>query len=261
MNYNMYAGAFLGTVFVVMTLSMTSGAIFHTEEPEQEAFAIIVDESAATAAAPEEEEALGAIAPLLASADVGAGENAFRKCSACHNDEPGGANKVGPNLWGIIMSPAGSVDGFSYSAAMQAYAAEGNVWDFEALNRFIAAPRDYIDGTSMGFAGISRESERADLIAYLRTTADNPVDLPDPNAAPVEDASMETEEVIDAAPEAQEEPVADEVPAEPATDATPEAMEGDAADAPVVDEVPAEEAVIEDPEAEPAAEETETPAE
>lgn len=178
MNYNLYAGAFLGTVFIAMTLGIASDGIFHEEEPEQQGFAIIVEEGTSTAVAAAEEEELGEIGPLLASADIAKGESAFRKCSACHNDEAGAANKVGPNLWGVVNRVAGAYPDFNYSSALTEYASDGKAWDFEALNRFLYKPKDYIPGTSMGFAGLSRESERADLIAYLRTTADNPVPLP-----------------------------------------------------------------------------------
>lgn len=178
MNYNLYAGAFLGTVFVAMTLGIVSDGIFSEDAPEQQGFAIVVEEGTATAAAAPEEEALGEISPLLASADAAKGEGVFRKCGACHNDAAGAANKVGPNLWGVVNRVAASYPDFSYSAALTEYAADGAIWDYEALNRFLYKPKDYIPGTTMGFAGLSRESERADLIAYLRTTADEPAPLP-----------------------------------------------------------------------------------
>lgn len=177
MNYNLYAGAFLATVFVMMTVGMVGDGIFHTQTPEQQGFAIIVEESVASAE-PEEEEALPPIAPLLASADVAAGENVFKKCAACHNKAAGAANKVGPNLWNIVDGAAGAHPDFKYSSALAAYGAEGNVWDYEALNRFLLKPKAYISGTSMGFVGLAKEQDRANLIAYLRTTADSPAPLP-----------------------------------------------------------------------------------
>jgi len=189
MNTTMYAGAFLGTVFVVMTVGIASDAIFSHHAPEQEGFAIIVEEGEGTAVA--EEEVAVPIAVLLASADASNGASVFRKCQSCHNIEDGAAHKTGPNLWNIVGKEVGLYDEFRYSQAMVAYAEGGTVWDFDSLNNFLAAPKDYIDGTSMSFAGLRRDGERADLIAWLATQNDSPVALPEPEAAPAEEAAAE----------------------------------------------------------------------
>ena len=178
MNYNLYAGAFLATVFVVMTVGIASDAIYHVEEPETQGYAIAVAEGGAAPAEEAVEEEAAPIGPQLASADVAAGANVFKKCASCHNAEAGGSNKTGPNLWNVVGAVPGVHEGFKYSSAMVAYGAEGKVWDFEALNRFLTKPRAYIDGTTMGFAGLNKEEERINLIAWLREQADNPVPLP-----------------------------------------------------------------------------------
>jgi cytochrome c len=82
---------------------------------------------------------------------------------------------VGPDLWGVVGRPKASVAGFNYSAAMKA---KGGTWTIDDLNHFIANPRTYIAGTNMTFAGIPRESERADVIVYLNSLSDNPAPLP-----------------------------------------------------------------------------------
>lgn len=231
---NMGVGALLGTVFVLMTVSITSEGIFHAEVPEKEGYAIVAEAAsegeagADTAAAAETP-----IATLLASADAAAGETVFKKCVSCHTADKGGANKVGPNLFGIVERPVASHEGFGYSAAMTEFAQGGAVtWTYDNLSHFLAAPKKFIPGTAMGFAGLKKEDERANLIAYLRTLADTPVALPaaDAAAAPAEAAPADAA-ATEAAPAA---PAADAAPAEaaPAAPATEAAPATDAAPAP-----------------------------
>ena len=182
---NMGVGALLGTVFVLMSVSIASEGIFHSEAPEKEGFAIVAAEGAAEGgeeAAGAGEAAVTPIATLLASADAGAGEAVFKKCQACHSGEKGGPNKVGPDLWDIVNRPVGAHEGFSYSAGMKTFAEGGKVWDFDHLNHFLMAPKKYVAGAAMGFAGLKKDDERANLIAYLRTLSDNPAPLPSPSA-------------------------------------------------------------------------------
>ncbi|MFP1630128.1 c-type cytochrome [Zhengella sp. ZM62] len=177
---NKFIGATLGTVFVVFSLAIASDAIFATHAPETPGYVIEVAEDAG-GAAPEAPADTGPepVAPLLASADLGAGESVFKKCASCHTVEKGGANKVGPNLWGVVGRPVASHEGFSYSGAMQEYSQGQSVnWEYKNLNAFLAAPKKYISGTSMGFAGLKKVDERANLIAWLREQADSPLPLP-----------------------------------------------------------------------------------
>ncbi|MBI1636719.1 c-type cytochrome [Brucella abortus] len=184
---NKFIMAFLATVFVVMTTGILSDSLFHSPAPEKPGFAIEVAQGLGggeSAAAPAKKEV--SIATLLQSADPARGEVVFKRCQACHTGDKGGANKVGPHLWGVVGRPAASVEGFSYSAAMKEFGAAGNKWDFEHLNKFLTSPKGFIKGTAMGFAGDKKDNERADLIAYLRTLSDNPVPLPAADAAPAD---------------------------------------------------------------------------
>lgn len=155
----------------------------HLEEP---AFRIALPEGGGegTAAPAAEEKPL---AVLLAAADPAAGANVAKKCAACHSFEKGGPNKVGPDLWGVVGRDVGKHEGFSYSSAM---AEHGGQWSFEDLNDFIKSPKTHVPGTKMAFAGLSKETERADVIVYLRSLADSPVPLPEApaDAAPAGEA-------------------------------------------------------------------------
>src|ERR1700738_2222030 len=115
------------------------------------------------------------IEKLLQTASVEKGSAAAKKCAACHTFEKGGPNRVGPNLFGIVERARATEAGFNYSAAMKG---KGGEWTYDDLNKFIDNPKGFVPGTAMGFAGIQKDSERADVIAYLRTLADSPVPLP-----------------------------------------------------------------------------------
>ena len=117
----------------------------------------------------------GGLAMLLAAADPAAGEKDVRKCAVCHNFEQGGAAKLGPPLWGVLGRQIASVDGFRYSDAL---ASKEGAWDYDKLDAFLTDPRKWAPGTKMAFAGVKKPAERADIIAYLRSLADNPEPLP-----------------------------------------------------------------------------------
>ncbi|CAI8382008.1 MAG: cytochrome c family protein [SAR116 cluster bacterium] len=115
------------------------------------------------------------ILALLASADIEAGIKVAKKCTACHEFDADGKNKTGPMLWNIVDASKGMKDGFNYSDALVGM---GGAWDYEALNAFLYKPKAYIKGTKMNFAGLKKPSDRANMIAYLRSLADTPVALP-----------------------------------------------------------------------------------
>ncbi|MCU9848813.1 cytochrome c family protein [Defluviimonas sp. WL0024] len=108
-------------------------------------------------------------APAFASGDAAAGEKVFNKCKACHAVGEDAKNKVGPILNGIVGAAAGQVADFKYSDGLVAKAAEGLTWDEETLAAFLAKPKDVVDGTKMSFAGLKKEDEIENVIAYLAT--------------------------------------------------------------------------------------------
>ncbi len=107
--------------------------------------------------------------PAIAEGDAAAGEKVFNKCKACHAVGADAKNKVGPVLNGIVGSPAGQNPDFKYSDAMIAKAEEGLVWDEATLKTFLTKPKDLVDKTKMTFAGLKKDDEIENVIAYLST--------------------------------------------------------------------------------------------
>jgi cytochrome c len=111
---------------------------------------------------------LAAAAPMPSpydKADLANGATQFKKCATCHTLKKGGANLIGPNLYTVFGRKAGSVSGYTYSAAMKAY---GKTWSYDTLNVYLAAPMATVKGTKMSFIGLKKDKDRQDLIAYLR---------------------------------------------------------------------------------------------
>jgi len=170
----LFAGILLAGLLLMAGVKFAEILVPHTELAEN-AYVIEVPETTEVAGAASAETGPEPILALLAEADALAGEKLAKKCTACHVFEAGGANKVGPALWGIVNASKGRAEGFGYSTALAEF---GGVWDYQSLNAFLTKPKAYISGTKMNFAGLKKPQDRANMIAYLRQQADAEAPLP-----------------------------------------------------------------------------------
>ena len=167
----------LFAIILVIGINKVTDVIFYVEKPEKSAYqvasvtTVASTTSAETGSTNSEEENIMA---LFASASAAEGAKVFKKCAACHSIKEGGANKIGPALWGVLGRTAGSVPGYKYSKAM---AAHGKNWSFEEMNGFLIKPKDWIKGTKMSFAGLKNVKDRAAVILYMNENTNSPLPL------------------------------------------------------------------------------------
>jgi cytochrome c len=202
-RFNTIAGWTLFSGVVALGLASLSSHYFKAgknERPEKMGYEIegVVQEGEGGAAAVPLEV-------LLASADAAKGEATFKKCASCHTATQGGANGIGPNMWGTLGKPLAGHAGFAYSDALKT---KGGSWDWAKMDEWLKNPKAFAPGTKMSFAGIGDAAERANLLVYLNTLGSN---LPLP-AVPAAAAPAEG----DAAAAAPAEGAAAPAPAEPA---------------------------------------------
>ncbi|MBB6427411.1 cytochrome c family protein [Sphingopyxis sp. JAI128] len=191
---NTIAGWVLFAGICALGLTIGSSMLFASHAPEKPGYPIEDAEAGAGGG-----ESAVPLANLLAAADPAKGEAVFAKCAACHTINSGGANGIGPNLFGALGKTHGHVPGFAYSDALKSV--PGN-WDFEGMNAWLTSPRKYAPGTKMSFAGLSSPEDRANLIVYMNTQGSN-LPLPAPEAAPAAAEGTAAAEGDAAAPAAE----------------------------------------------------------
>ncbi len=196
-RFNTASGWVLFSGIVALSASIGAGMYFHADSydyPEDKDFGYFVEA--------EEEgtiESGPSLAEVLLTADASAGERVFAKCTACHTIDQGGANGIGPNLYGIMgKAIGGGAAGFAYSSAL---ADKGGQWTWENMDAWLESPRGFASGTKMSFAGLSKIEDRANVMEFMATYGGAPakpefvpeaeevdVDAPGAGLGPVEGA-------------------------------------------------------------------------
>jgi cytochrome c len=167
--FNTAAGWVLFAAGLGLGLSIVAGKVFHGNDPQRpDTLGYVIE--GVEEGGDEKVEMTMSEALNMDGVDVSAGERVFAKCAACHTIEAGGANGVGPNLHGIIGSNVGGVAGYGYSTAMSNF---GGQWGWDEMNEWLNNPRSYMDGTAMGFAGISSIEDRAAVALYMNENGSN----------------------------------------------------------------------------------------
>ncbi|KUR73149.1 cytochrome C [Novosphingobium fuchskuhlense] len=199
-RFNTIAGWTLFGGIVALGLSSLSGHYFLADKenrPAKMGYVIegVEAEGGAGAAAAEP------IGMRMAKAEMSKGEVIFGKCKACHTIAQGGANGIGPNLWGVVGEAQGQGrGGYAFSDALKA---KGGKWDFASLDEWLTSPAKYATGTKMSFAGLSDPMQRANVILYLNSQGSN-LPLPAAEAAAAAPASDASAPAADASAEASE---------------------------------------------------------
>lgn len=195
-EWNKYAAGGLLAAISILVVIIVTGEVYKPEVPEERAYAIEgVEEDAAEGGAAVAQGP--SIAELLQTASAEKGATVFKKCATCHTVEQGGANKTGPNLFGIMGAKHAHIAGFNYSDAMKAKS--GETWTWEAMDAWLANPRGAIPGNKMSFAGLGKAEERANLMAYLNQNGSSQLALP---PVPVKEEAPAAEGAEGAAAEA-----------------------------------------------------------
>jgi cytochrome c len=167
MTLTKIVGGLGGTLLVFLLGNWAAELIYygpetHGEEEAHQAYTIDTgsDAGGATEAVA---EAAPDFAPIYAAADPAAGEKVFKACKACHKLQEG-VNSVGPSLYGVVGRPVDSVAGYKYSGSLEKVV---DIWTPENMNHFLTNPKGFAPGTKMGFKGLKKIEDRANLIAYL----------------------------------------------------------------------------------------------
>ena len=188
-NRNTAFGWILFSGVIALGASSISSMYFHADDNElpegaEPGFFIQADEEEGAA------DAGPPFANLLAAGSASAGEAVFAKCTACHTIAQGGADGIGPNLWGVLGKPIGKhAAGFAYSSALSGH---GGDWTYENMDAWLTSPKAFANGTKMSFAGLSKPEDRANVMEYLAANGGAPA-----KPAPVAPEADEADDAVD----------------------------------------------------------------
>lgn len=194
---NMAAGATLSALLVIFGASTFFDIIYPKgggAEPEAEHAAA---DSGGSGSEPVAAEPETPFPVLLSAASVEKGQKEAKKCAACHTFDEGGLNKIGPNLHGIVGRKVASHEGFAFSQPMIDF---GGEWTYERLDCFLHDPKKCVSGTKMSFAGVRKDSARADVLVYLKSISPDAPPLPAPTEAASAESAPESEAASAAEP-------------------------------------------------------------
>ncbi|HZS85843.1 MAG TPA: cytochrome c family protein [Stellaceae bacterium] len=151
---------------VAMVTGIIASALVHPRPLAKNAYEVAITETPASGAAANEQKGPEPVDKLMASADPKVGEEIAKKCQQCHTFDKGGANKIGPNLYGVFGEDIGQGKGYQFSDALKN---KHGKWDVASLNEWLWKPQSFAKGTKMTFAGLPKAKDRADVIAYLES--------------------------------------------------------------------------------------------
>ena len=168
-EWNKIIASVLTAMIVAMASGILASQIVRPKHLEHPVYAPPGAEggAAATSAAGAAQAAAGPepIAQYMAKADPVKGQLLAKVCLQCHTFDKGGANKIGPNLWGIMQETIAGVPKYTFSAALLAH--KGEKWDADKLNVWLYKPQEFAKGTKMTFPGLPKPQDRADVAAFL----------------------------------------------------------------------------------------------
>lgn len=168
---NKIIASVLTAMIVAMVTGIVAQGVVHPVRLEKPAYLPPGAEgetgTAPASAAAQAPAAPDPIAPFMEKADAAHGQQVAKVCLQCHTFGKGEANKIGPNLFGVLDENIASVPGYTFSSAL--LADKDKKWDPDELNVWLFHPQDFAKGTKMTFVGLPKEQDRADVIKYLQT--------------------------------------------------------------------------------------------